>query len=117
MLYSILKYHNQYSNNRLVLTTHSPYIINYLTLAIKANEILRKVKSQNVQNKVASIVPIDSTVQGSKVSLYELDEKSVAIRAIDRYKNLPSDENYLNNGLERFNNDFIELLQLESNAN
>ena len=37
VLYELLKSKNRWENNKLVLTTHSPYIINYITLAVKAH--------------------------------------------------------------------------------
>lgn len=36
VLFDLLSYANKIELNRLVLTTHSPYVINYLTLAAKA---------------------------------------------------------------------------------
>lgn len=29
-------YHNRLERNKLVLTTHSPYLVNYVTLVVKA---------------------------------------------------------------------------------
>jgi len=117
LLYSILEHHNEDMNNRLVLTTHSPYIINYLTLSIKANQVLKQSLSAEEKDKVSEVVPFASTIQGSKVSIYELDENEGTVKSIDKYKNLPSDENYLNGNLEKFNNDFVKLIQIESHAN
>ena len=44
VLFELIRTKNEAKNNQLVLTTHSPFIINYLTLAIKANEI--KVRAE-----------------------------------------------------------------------
>lgn len=116
ILYDILKYHNENQNNRLVLTTHSPYIINYLTLSIKANQILKKSNSENLREVVSKVVPLNSTLQGTKTSIYELNDIDGSLKAIDKYKNLPSDDNYLNSYLEKFNDDFVKLIQAESNG-
>ena len=37
MLESLLSFNNENENNKLIITTHSPYLINYLTLAVKAD--------------------------------------------------------------------------------
>ena len=117
VLYSILKYHNEDLNNKLVLTTHSPYIINYLTLAIKANKIFSNLNTQAQNQTISKIVPLESAIEGAKVSIYELNETNGSVKPIKKYKDLPSDENYLNNSLEKFNNDFIKLIQAENNVN
>ncbi len=117
ILNSLLKYHNEKDSNRLVITTHSPYIINYLTLAIKANSVYKKANSESQLIQLSEIVPQESTLVGSKVSIYELNESMGQIKTLEKYKDLPSDENYLNNQLEEFNNLFVQLLELENNAN
>lgn len=113
---SLLKFHNEKDNNKLVITTHSPYIINYLTLAIKANSAFNNIKSESKLNKLAEIIKKESTLNGSNVSIYELDESTGIIKYLDKYKDLPSDENYLNNQLEEFNTLFVEILELENNV-
>lgn len=39
MLYSLLEFNNYSAENKLVITTHSPYIINDLSLAVKAKQV------------------------------------------------------------------------------
>ncbi len=114
ILFELLKYKNEVPNNKLILTTHSPYIINYLTLAIKADAVKKKGENNpNLLHKTASIVPLDSTVDTSLVALYQLDDAG-NITELEKYKGLPSDENYLNEFLADFNKSFIELLETES---
>ena len=117
ILNNLLKYHNEEKNNKLVITTHSPYIINYLTLAIKANNIFTNSKSSKASDIASKIVPKESSLVGSQVAIYELNESTGIIKTLDRYKDLPSDENYLNNYLEEFNDLFVQLLKLETNVN
>lgn len=88
-------------NSCLVTTTYSPYILNALTLAIKANGI----KDQDV-------VPKESCIDGKDVSIYELTEEG-SIRKVPTYNGLPSDDNYLNNQLAKSNELFDQLLELE----
>lgn len=111
----LIRHYNQEENNRLIITTHSPYVINYLTLAIKAKEILKNSTS-DVKSKVDLVTPSASVVNSSNVSIYELNEISGEIVKLGKYKGLPSDENYLNVHLEEFNNLFVQLLEIEDNV-
>lgn len=116
VLLELLRTKNEAENNQLVITTHSPYIINYLTLAIKANSIKIKTDSQNNQNellaKLDTIVPRDATIHSSEVAVYQMTEEG-SITKLPDYSGLPSDENYLNQFLTEVNDLFIDLLELE----
>lgn len=46
MLNSLTEFNNINKGNKLVLTTHSPYLINYLTLAVKAFELKEKLTTK-----------------------------------------------------------------------
>lgn len=50
ILFELIRTKNEAENNQLLLTTHSPYIINYLTLAIKAKAI--KVNEEGTIHKL-----------------------------------------------------------------
>jgi hypothetical protein len=117
ILKSLLEFNNLNSENKLIMTTHSPYIINYLTLAIKADMIFQKLISGSLQgeliSKLNNTVPIKSKVNSSDVVIYELNETNGTIHILGNYRGLPSDENYLNSMMEESNNIFAELLQIE----
>lgn len=68
MLHSLLSFNNKSKENKLIITTHSPYLINHLTLAIKANQI----------------------------AIYELNEQTGTISSLDNYNGIPSDNNLQN---------------------
>lgn len=112
VLFDLLNYANRIELNRLVLTTHSPYIINYLTLAVKAFLLNRKVSENNeLQNRINKIVPLNSAVNPVQLHIYELkDGKAVLLNS---YEDLPSDENFLNIQLELTNEMFDHLLEIE----
>lgn len=113
ILNSLLRYNNLSEGNKLVITTHSPYIINYLTLAIKAKMVLDNPKiTDNLRRKVELIVPSGSPVHGSDIVIYEI-ENNGDISMLDNYKGLPSDENYLNNLLSEANYLFSDLKEIE----
>jgi predicted ATPase len=113
MLFELLKYKNENESNRLVITTHSPFIINYITLAIKAHMVKNNVENSNSKEKLSSIVPLESTISGEDIIIYELDEKEGIIKKLEDYKGLPSDENFLNASLEESNDLFVQLQEIE----
>lgn len=110
LLNSLLKFNN--GNNMLIMTTHSPYLINYLTLAVKA-DMVKKAISEEAKEKLNAIVPVGSTVKAEDLRIYELDESKGSIARLEDYKGLPSDENYLNSGLEASNELFVQLQEIE----
>jgi predicted ATPase len=111
LLNSLLAFNN--GNNMLVITTHSPYLLVYLTLCVEANRLKQKVNTDASKSKLIEIVPLASTVDGNDLVVYQLNEINGTIEKLKNYKGLPSDENELNNGLADANEDFSKLLDLE----
>lgn len=99
LLYKILE--NSQGNNRLVITTHSPYLISYLALAIKA--FTAKIKFQEI--------PQDACVNPKRVNIYEL--KSGEILRLSNVNGIPDDGHLLNQELDRINDIFFELQSTE----
>lgn len=112
MLNSLLEFNNMNTGNKLIMTTHSPYLINYLTLAVKADMVSAKLATEDSKQKINKIVPLQSTVKAEDLAIYELDEKDGTIKRLEDYKGLPSDENDLNNELEDSNEDFARLQEI-----
>ncbi len=116
MLNSLLAINNINAGNKLIITTHSPYLINYLTLAVKAESLIDK--SMNYKGKVdfkvaiSKIVPFNSVFKAIDLVIYELDENGNII-ILEDYKGLPSDENYLNQKMAEGNELFADLLEIE----
>ena len=113
MLKNLLEFNNLNIGNSLLITTHSPYIINYLSVVIKANQLKLKTQSKDILNKINAIVPLASTFTSEDLRVYEFDEKTGIISILNDYKGLPSDENYLNLGLAESNELFSNLLDIE----
>lgn len=113
MLNSLIEFNNLTDENRLVITTHSPYLINYLTLAVKAEMVKSNLTSKDSKKKLAEIVPLESTVKAEDLVIYEMDEKNGTIKKLENYKGLPSDENELNSELEETNELFAQLQEIE----
>ncbi len=98
--------------NQLMITTHSPYIINYLSLAIKADSITRKMKDNSLCERLDRIVPLPAQVDGTQVVVYEISDEG-KVHRLPTYDNMPSDNNFLNNYLAETNDLFNELLEIE----
>lgn len=112
VLFDLLNYTNKVDLNRLVLTTHSPYVINYLTLAAKAYLLSEKISGDDdLKNKISEIVPLSSIVDPKQLLIYELKEGKVL--PLNSYEGLPSDENFLNIQLGETNDLFDQLLEIE----
>ena len=116
VLYKLLEFANLTEGNTLILTTHSPYIINYLTLAIKGYNVLQKIldlpNTNLLKEQLENIVPQTSCVSDEDSIVYELTESGEIIK-LSTYEGLPSDENYLNTFLAETNNLFDDLLEIE----
>lgn len=113
ILNSLLEFNLINEGNKLIMTTHSPYLINYLTLAVEANKLKSKVKNEDLLSKLNEIVPLNSTLDGNDLIVYQLNEKNGQIVKLKTYKGLPSDDNYLNVSLAESNDDFSRLLDIE----
>jgi predicted ATPase len=116
VLYKLLEFANLTEGNTLILTTYSPYIINYLTLAIKGYQVLQKIldlpNSNLLKEQLENIVPQASCVCDEDSIVYELTEGGEIIK-LSTYEGLPTDENYLNSFLAETNNLFDDLLEIE----
>ena len=113
ILNSLLEFNNLTEGNKLVITTHSPYIINYLSIAIQAGYLNEKIKSEELLDKLNEIVPHTSIINSGDVSVYELNDKNGTISKLKDYEGIPSDKNYLNESLAEGNQLFDKLLEIE----
>jgi predicted ATPase len=120
LLNSLLKFNNYLSANKLLITTHSPYMINFLTLAVKANglhHLLDQFKTdESLKEKLKNIVPLSATVKSSDLSIYQFDNTDGIIRKLGEIEGLPSDDNELNLQLDESNELFAQLLEIQQNA-
>lgn len=113
MLFKLLEFNNQIEANKLVITTHSPYLINYLALAVKAEMLKEQIKETKLKEKLSTIVPLSATVKPADVSIYQLNEEQGTIEKLESYDDIPSDENYLNEKLGESNEHFAQLLEIQ----
>lgn len=112
VLYELLKINNETEGNQLLLTTHSPYLINYLSLAVKAGNLSSKAPVEELQESIDAVVPHLSQVCEDQVVIYELTETG-EIHPLNMLYGVPSDDNFLNDALGEANDDFDDLMDVE----
>lgn len=112
MLNSLLEFNNITAANKLIMTTHSPYIINYLSIAVQASELKEKLTNKNELAKLNKIVPLKASLAASDLVIYQLNTDG-SIQKLADYDGIPSDENYLNKSLAQGNDLFDQLLEIE----
>ena len=71
VLYELLKYKNENENNKLIITTHSPYILTSLNNAIFAKDVFNK------QHKYIEELPENKMVSFEDISAYKLEEGNI----------------------------------------
>lgn len=99
----------QNERNKLVLTTHSPYVLSYVTLSAKAFELY---KNNVPTDLIEEIIPKTSWFDGNECRVYQMENGKInLLQTYDR--GLPSDNNLLNDSLGKTNDMFDELLDLE----
>jgi hypothetical protein len=117
LLQSLLKYNNLNNDNRLIMTTHSPYIVNYLSIAIQGKYLERKIKKSAKENellpKLYELLPENSMVSAENVVVFQLNEEDGCIKKLASVDGIPSDRNYLNEILAEGNHLFDSLLEIE----
>ena len=109
MLYSLLKINNKIADNKLIITTHSPYLVNYVSLAVEAGNIRNEANKE----QIGKIIQISALVKSEDLAIYELDEKEGTVKLLGDYNGIPSDENMLNLQIDETNNLFADLLDLK----
>jgi predicted ATPase len=117
MLQSLLEFNNINDGNKLIITTHSPYIINFLSIAIQAdylkNKIIEAGKQEELLPKIWNVISDKSLISSDSVIVYQLNETDGHIKRLSAPEGIPTDKNYLNDMLREGNNLFDILLEIE----
>jgi len=117
MLQSLLMFNNMSRDNKLILTTHSPYIINFLNIAIQAASLAPKIekskKKEKLLGNLSKVIELESLTALEDTAIYEMDELKGGISQLSTTYGVPSDNNYLNNMLRKGNVLFDKLLEIE----
>ncbi len=112
---ALLEYNRRLEGNCLVLTSHSPYILNYLSLAVKAGKLWGKIGGQVEQGRALERLgfPKVASLQPDELAIYQLSAASGKIQKLADYEGIPSDDNDLNILLDEINILYDELLDFE----
>jgi hypothetical protein len=84
-------------------------MIDYTSLAVKAASISPKNDIQ--AKKLEKIVPEPSRLKGEEICVYQIRDGK--IMTLEKYDDMPSDDNFLNKELSDTNELFGQLLELE----
>jgi predicted ATPase len=117
LLQSLLELNNINEGNKLIITTHSPYIVIFLSIAIQAgylkNKIIEAGKQDALLPKIQQVISEKSLVSSDAVVVYQLDELNGHIKKLSAPEGIPTDKNYLNEMLREGNKLFDILLEIE----
>lgn len=112
VLNELLEINNQIDSNTLYLTTHSPYLINYLSVAKKAGALAAQCGDENLLDKVNAVVPRKAWLKSDDLCIYEISDEG-ELHKLEMPYGVPSDDNYLNQALGLSNDAFDTLMELE----
>jgi predicted ATPase len=113
ILFKSFEFNNDIEDNYLILTTHSPYIIAYTTLAMKAFKVKEQANGNvDLLKKIEAIVSIKSCIDPNLTGIYQIDDEGKVV-SIKSERGLILDNNFLNDSLENTNDLFNELLDIE----
>lgn len=113
VLFSLLQSMNKIETNKLIVTSHSPYILNFITLCTEAFRLYEKENlSATNREKLASLVPQESVVSIEKVNVYQLLGDG-NIHPVVKDDGFINDQHPLNKAFEDINDAFSEMLDME----
>ena len=114
VVYELLDTLHKRDGNVLIMTTHSPYVLNDLTLAVKAGDIKKKAGRKNaVLKKLGEIVALGSCLAEGELAVYQINDTDGEVAPLPLYEGIPDDNNFLNSSLEDSNLLFDQLIELE----
>ncbi|MFP9493468.1 AAA family ATPase [Pectobacterium brasiliense] len=116
LLKSLLTFNRQNESNRLVLTTHSPYIISYLTLAVQGKHLQKLINERGREKmlpELYELIPEKILLESEGLAIYQCSELDGTITQLSSFEGIPSDHNLLNDWLRMGNTLFDQLLELE----
>ena len=114
VVYELLDTLHRRDGNVLILTTHSPYVLNDLTLAVKAGDIKKKASGKNaLLKKLGKLVALDSCLAEGELAVYQINDTDGKVALLPLYEGIPDDNNFLNSSLEDSNLLFDQLIELD----
>ena len=112
IIYHLLELNNGCPGNVMVLTTHSPYVIGYLTIAIMSNSLFNRANSSAHISDLSVYCPQSAAVALNDVVVYQFrDDGSVS--KLDSSDGVLSDSDFLNEESEQINMYYGKLIDIE----
>ncbi len=117
ILKSLLEFNNMNEGNKLIMTTHSPYIVNYLNIAVQGHNLKEKIAehpaSNQLMERLSHIIPLSALCAPDDLVVYQLDENNGTIKKLANFEGVITDKNYLNQIIRQGNELFDSLLEIE----
>lgn len=111
VLFNLIENLNKVVENELIITSHSPYILNFITLCTEAHQLYKNI-GLAANEVLSSIIPKASTISIEQVNAYELDNKG-NVQLLNKDDGFLDDSHSLNMIFEQINDDFSSLLDME----
>lgn len=109
LLYFIFSCCNE-KRHKCLITTHSPYLLNSVTILAKASQV-KNIANKELLDRLNEIIPLQSCVDISEIEIYEFSDGNA--KKLEKEYELPSDSNLLNDMLSVSNDLFGSLIELE----
>ena len=106
----LLSAFNRTPDNQLIITSHSPYLINWLSIALKAGQVLKR--HATALEEVSSVIPASSAIDCAHIAIYEVSTNGT-IQQLNLVDGIPDDQNLLNEFLEQSNQSFDRLIDID----
>lgn len=112
VLFSLIASLNQLPDNQLVITSHSPYILNFITLCTEVwNKLTHGIRTEEQLANLYKIVPKECAINVNNINVYQLN-KTGDIEPVDKSEGYINDEHALNAAFEQINMDFSNILDV-----
>lgn len=118
-LFSLIQHLNKISENQLLITSHSPYILSYVALCIEAKQTLVRLEeilgdglaSTDLIAEVRKMVPTGAEVSLDDTNVYVLDD-SGNIQLLNKTGGYISEEHSLNSVFDEISENISKMLDL-----
>lgn len=116
LLYYLIEAVNRGRKNTIVIPTHSPYIVHYIGLATRAHHVIESLRktgelTEEIENRVNQIVPQSARISIDDVRLFSFENG--AIRQLPDYKGSITDDFSLNDELDRLDQEYYQLIEMQ----
>ncbi|WP_192350930.1 AAA family ATPase [Algoriphagus sp. Y33] len=117
MLKSLVRFANDLPDNKLLITTHSPYILNWFSISGLAFEISKKISNNDeLKRKLKQLLESSERVAPSELAFYEFSEIHGTVKKLQTTEGVVSGNNFLNEYLRDSNTMLDDLLEIEELA-